>query len=224
MADKKLNEVTKVTDMAYVPVIMADGSVGQIAKSDLASVVAGVFDFVVGKVSPTNIDEITTTSIISLNSSNTSNKDMPSGVNTFNGSKLMTAAWDVNSRFQLLFTYGSVSRLFYRTCYSSWGDWQRIDNFGYNSLAELSAEVVKEADLMPYRGHFTLNEEDGNIETGWCSNWTSGVIGGTFLEVFNDGSFILQRETNPYVDNYCRIRMSTNGGSTWSGWKKVSLL
>lgn len=40
MADKKLNEVTKVTDMAYVPVIMADGSVGQIAKADLASVVA----------------------------------------------------------------------------------------------------------------------------------------------------------------------------------------
>ena len=41
MADKKLNEVTKVTDLAYVPVIMADGSIGQIAKSDLASVVAG---------------------------------------------------------------------------------------------------------------------------------------------------------------------------------------
>ena len=40
--DRKLNEVTKVTDMAYVPVIMADGSIGQIAKSDLASVVAGV--------------------------------------------------------------------------------------------------------------------------------------------------------------------------------------
>lgn len=42
MADKKLNEVTKVTDMAYVPVIMADGSVGQISKADLASVVAGI--------------------------------------------------------------------------------------------------------------------------------------------------------------------------------------
>ena len=41
MADKKLNEVTKVTDMAYVPVIMSDGSIGQIAKADLASVVAG---------------------------------------------------------------------------------------------------------------------------------------------------------------------------------------
>lgn len=41
MADQKLNEVTKVTDMAYVPVIMADGSIGQIAKADLASVVAG---------------------------------------------------------------------------------------------------------------------------------------------------------------------------------------
>lgn len=45
MADKKLNEVTKVTDMAYVPVIMADGSIGQIAKADLASVVAGIIGF-----------------------------------------------------------------------------------------------------------------------------------------------------------------------------------
>lgn len=42
MADKKLNEVTKVTDMAYVPVIMSDGSIGQIAKADLATVVAGL--------------------------------------------------------------------------------------------------------------------------------------------------------------------------------------
>ena len=42
MADKKLNEVTKVTDMAYVPVIMSDGSIGKIAKADLATVVAGL--------------------------------------------------------------------------------------------------------------------------------------------------------------------------------------
>ena len=46
MADKKLNEVTKVTDMAYVPVIMADGSIGQIAKADLASVVAGYLPYI----------------------------------------------------------------------------------------------------------------------------------------------------------------------------------
>lgn len=46
MADKKLNEVTKVTDMAYVPVIMADGSVGQIAKADLASVVAEMIGYI----------------------------------------------------------------------------------------------------------------------------------------------------------------------------------
>ena len=45
MADKKLNEVTKVTDMAYVPVIMADGTIGQIAKADLASVVAGIIGY-----------------------------------------------------------------------------------------------------------------------------------------------------------------------------------
>ena len=50
MADKKLNEVQKVTDMAYVPVILADGSVGQIAKADLASVVAGVMGNPLGTV------------------------------------------------------------------------------------------------------------------------------------------------------------------------------
>ena len=50
MADKRLSEVTKVKDMAYVPVILSDGSVGQIAKADLASVVAGV----IGTVSPSN--------------------------------------------------------------------------------------------------------------------------------------------------------------------------
>lgn len=59
MADKKLNEVTKVTDMAYVPVIMADGSVGQIAKADLASVVAGV---IANRNININPDSIRTTS------------------------------------------------------------------------------------------------------------------------------------------------------------------
>ena len=44
MADKKLNEVQKVTDLAYVPVIMSDGSIGQIAKADLATVVAGLIN------------------------------------------------------------------------------------------------------------------------------------------------------------------------------------
>lgn len=59
MADKKLNEVTKVTDMAYVPVIMADGSVGQIAKADLASVVAGLISPIKNKghVGSVNIDD-----------------------------------------------------------------------------------------------------------------------------------------------------------------------
>lgn len=58
--DKKLNEVTKVTDMAYVPVIMADGSIGQIAKSDLASVVAGqrVYNHTSGNIEDINLKGI----------------------------------------------------------------------------------------------------------------------------------------------------------------------
>lgn len=45
MADKKLNAVKVVTDMAYVPVILSDGSEGKIAKADLATVVAGYLPF-----------------------------------------------------------------------------------------------------------------------------------------------------------------------------------
>ena len=58
MADKKLNEVTKVTDMAYVPVIMADGSIGQIAKADLASVVAGQMGNPIGYAGAATVNNI----------------------------------------------------------------------------------------------------------------------------------------------------------------------
>lgn len=71
MADKKLNEVPKVTDMAYVPVIMADGSVGQIAKSDLASVVAGIMGNPLGfKGDKSSIDanKLTSTGLYYLSS------------------------------------------------------------------------------------------------------------------------------------------------------------
>ena len=74
MADKKLNEVTKVTDMAYVPVIMADGSIGQIAKADLASVVAGVMDtdkmypfMAKGSRSISSLDSLLVSGIYSIN-------------------------------------------------------------------------------------------------------------------------------------------------------------
>lgn len=75
MADKKLNEVTKVTDMAYVPVIMADGSIGQIAKADLATVVAGLmgtkslFPFAGrGGVTSTDLNDIITPGVYELSS------------------------------------------------------------------------------------------------------------------------------------------------------------
>ena len=80
MADKKLNEVTKVTDMAYVPVIMSDGSIGQIAKADLASVVAGllpsagficqVYDQYVTASSPATI-EVSSNKVTLLNANYT---------------------------------------------------------------------------------------------------------------------------------------------------------
>ena len=42
-----------------------------------------------------------------------------------------------------------------RSNLGGWNDWQRIDNFGYNSFAELSAGVATEMglDVLPYSYH-----------------------------------------------------------------------
>ena len=44
------------------------------------------------------------------------------------------------SGYQLFF-YADTTTVYYRHKWNRWSDWIRIDNFGYNSLAELSAGV-----------------------------------------------------------------------------------
>ena len=156
MADKKLNEVTKVTDMAYVPVIMSDGSIGQIAKADLASVVAGLMsqkDMSTFVNSPTLLRDL--------------NEVKPNGVYAF-----ALAGTDPNGDI-LGYDYGNVlyfknrsgfgtfqmvcinntksdgDRYFTRrgNADGTWNNWQRIDNFGYNSLEELAAALKPKLGL-----------------------------------------------------------------------------
>jgi hypothetical protein len=114
MADKKLNEVTKVTDMAYVPVIMTDGSIGQIAKADLASVVAGH-----------SIYHNVLSGITNLN-------DAGNGFWTLQGNSIENLPDDyglllsyrnpsINRGFQLLIK--TDSSLMVRVLWNSWGEW-----------------------------------------------------------------------------------------------------
>ena len=146
--DKKLNEVTKVTDMAYVPVIMADGSIGQIAKSDLASVVAGVMGNPIGTIGQDLGDNIDLNTIVKSGLYSTlSSQNQPEGYEEWYG-LLSVSKFRTGEVIQTWTPNGTSSNgLFERKKnYNSnaWSPWQRIDNFGYNSLAELAGGVASE--------------------------------------------------------------------------------
>ena len=64
------------------------------------------------------------------------------------------------------------------------GSWKRIDNFGYNSLAELSAGVAKEVGVKKFMVYET--ENGGNITTN--INVNQGYFGGTILSIANSHS------------------------------------
>ena len=121
MADRTLDEAPKVTDMAYVPVIMTDGSIGQIAKADLASVVAE-------QINPLKIhSEITEGDL---------NNYMFNGVSYMNPStaeSIINAP--INAPYGMLFSLNLYSsafqlcilydiRVFFRAYWGgSWSDW-----------------------------------------------------------------------------------------------------
>ena len=143
MADKKLNEVTKVTDMAYVPVIMADGSIGQIAKADLASVVAGVmyanklasfgfYDNGETTENANNLEKLGVYRIKALDNYQALNYPADNGY--------IIHQFTNNSGYQLFF-YSDSTVVYYRHKWNRWSDWSRLDNFGCNTLEELAAAL-----------------------------------------------------------------------------------
>ena len=155
--DRKLNEVKKVTDMAYVPVIMADGSVGQIAKSDLASVVAGVLSTkantpllhhegsLYSAENPFDIDSFYM-GIVTLNKSSWSNHPVNVGTAPQEDMRGTLFAYrnDNGSGFFGSQVFTSLDNVAYIRNFwgNTMGAWQRLDNFGCNSLEELAGGVA----------------------------------------------------------------------------------
>ena len=137
MADKKLNEVTKVTDMAYVPVIMADGSIGQIAKADLASVVAGILQVktLINYGSIGNDANYLTTTGDYLVSNVTAN--IP--IEKWGTIKVSGNGFDLSQMF--ISINGGETFIRSKANGTEFCSWQRIDNFGYNTLEELATAL-----------------------------------------------------------------------------------
>lgn len=140
MADKKLNEVTKVTDMAYVPVIMSDGSIGQIAKADLASVVAEQMSIkTIGAYgSLKNYNNATSIGAYRIKGG-LENANQPPFVNLKYGMLVVEHSDGVIMQTARNLVGETYTR-FYSD--STWSTWQRIDNFGYNTLDDLATGVA----------------------------------------------------------------------------------
>ena len=138
--DRKLNEVKKVTDMAYVPVIMADGSIGQIAKSDLASVVAGFLPIVKNTtLTSGDFNEIIDNGTYIMGVATSNFKNAPA-VSSLEGILFVKVSFQEH----LMQLYADIQggTYHFRSCYGNyWRPWQRIDNFGYNSLEELASAL-----------------------------------------------------------------------------------
>ena len=123
MADKKLNEVTKVTDMAYVPVIMADGSIGQIAKADLATVVAELMGNPLSTVAVCpnkNFNEITEAVIFGFNATaDTEISNHPCNVGTL----IVFPSKNKNYGVAQV-VISNTGQIYARSLWGSWNSWQ----------------------------------------------------------------------------------------------------
>ena len=139
MADKRLDQVTKVTDMVYVPVIMSDGSIGQIAKADLASVVAEQMGNPVGNKGD----------IVDANNCITSGiyRGRANNLNTPEAYGVLVVYSSSGYIVQNFYYTNGAMYTRYSTNSSPWSSWQRADNFGCNTLAELSEGVAEKEPL-----------------------------------------------------------------------------
>ena len=139
MADKRLDQVTKVTNMAYVPVIMSDGSIGQIAKANLATVVAEQMGNPVGNKGD----------IVDANNCITSGiyRGRANNLNTPEAYGVLVVYLSLGYIVQNFYAPNSIMYTRYSTNSSTWSSWSRIDNFGYNTLAELSEGVAEKEPL-----------------------------------------------------------------------------
>ena len=99
-----------------------------------------------------------------------------------------------------------------------WTPWQRIDNFGYNSLAELAGGVASEISPLTYLGYFN-NETpyDSILKSGYGFSTPddgSGILGHFIIMVYASSKAVIKIG----ISGNCKIRASDLNGE-WSEWK-----
>jgi hypothetical protein len=169
----------------------SDGKMVELTKESVASVMAGImntnklFPFMGRgylKGSANDLYGKNKAGIYTVSYYNEPNfSDLPEGVSYGTLSVLA----DTNFSTQILSSVTNTSYYIRYRSDTAWGAWQRIDNFGYNSLAELSSGVAEQMGVL-YRTYTT--ESGGDITTN--INVNLGYFGGTIIGIASSHSSI----------------------------------
>lgn len=210
----------KTSDSSYaVPLVNSSTAEpqGYMSMANLASVL-GAIQRLALLTNGYDIDEIDYTSSCIVGSGNTS-PHKPSGQT--NGS-LLTVVTGGGRRVQLWVSENTVFVRQYDQNYSGgWYDWQRTDNFGYNSLSDLASAMGGWA-----KGFISATDDCNNYKTygsylcnGDAANLPSAATYLLYVIEAQNSDSIIQIAVNR--DNEVQYRRVFYGDQGWSSWSLV---
>ena len=223
MADKKLSSVSAVNDMNYVYAETSSGETVKISKADLASVVAGV---VQGTVSDAN--NLNNGTYFYNKSGGSVNG--PSEINVGIITQISAIGYGSGGNpIQQTFSgrHEGVFKSYARIKWAdTWTDWERTDNFGYNSLAELNGGLIEQMNTSknyPTLQRGEIQDANNATQTG-IYQLPSNALNRPQGSNFSEGSLVLVT-FDIGTKFQMAIRTVTNSvayrsydGSNWKSW------
>lgn len=173
MADKKLSSVSAVNDMNYVYAETSSGETVKISKADLASVVAGVIG-----VAGSGNDGLASTALVRGTTAKSTTSPIQIDFDDYTGQSIAivngpNSPTGNTTRYYLLVQKEDIGRMkmqtaqdyetgliYSRTYTSKKGEWSPwvLNNFGYNSLAELAGGVLNELPIASSSGNGLMSQ------------------------------------------------------------------
>ena len=178
--DKRLDQVSTLTDFDYALIVKGD-QVAKASKQQLAELVgdllygatnasslATVVARLLGKSYAADMNDCITNGESGMVSTSTLN--LPDTFSDTGVYHVVRAKYNVNDNLFIAQTiYGDDGSVYKRECWNNtWRSWQRTDNFGYNTLEDLSSAV---AGYLPFvsdmaYGVYNLSEMDSKTKEG----------------------------------------------------------
>lgn len=200
----------------------SDGKMVELTKESVASVVAGLIPELsfAGTIMDGNLDDYTKKGRWFV-PSNSSINGKPTFASS-NGWYLIVNEFDGTIFQEYVSTDGILNswRIRYGT---TWKNWSRIDNFGYNTLAELSSGVAGQmGNPAGYKGDKSNIDANTITSSGlyYLNGGITNALEWSYLMVFSFGSAndVVQINTHN-SENLTKIRKCAGG--TWSSWQTL---